>query len=149
MISEESAGAIVFRKEDGKVFFLLLHYPTSAKSKKEFWDLPKGHMEGDEDELSTVRREVEEETGLKDLDFVEGFRQGIKYYFQFQEKKVFKTVIFLLAETKTKEITISHEHVGFKWLTFAEACHQLTYKNAKEILRKANDLINRKFSNGL
>lgn len=53
---------------------------------------------------------------------------------------VFKTVIFFLAETRSKEVTLSEEHVGFIWLPYEEALKKLSYKNAKEILRKANEI---------
>jgi len=138
---EKSAGAVIFRRENNKIYYLLLHYPSSAKAPKEYWDLPKGHIEKGEKEIETVKREVEEETGLKDIEFVEGFKEWIKYFFKFQEKNIFKIVTFLLAETKTKEVKVSFEHVGYEWLSYKEAFEKLTFKNAKEILKKANDYL--------
>lgn len=138
---EKSAGVVIFRREDDKIFYLLLHYPSSAKSKKDYWDFPKGHIEKGEKEIETVKREVGEETGLKDLKFIEGFKEWIKYFFKFKGKNVLKFVTFYLAETKTKEIEISFEHIGYKWLQYEEALEQLTFDNAKEILKKANDYL--------
>ena len=135
---EKSAGAIIFRKENNNFFYLLLHYPSSAKAPKEYWDFPKGHIEKGEDEIKTVKREVEEETGLKDIKIIEGFREWIKYFFKFEGKTVLKFVTFYLAETKTKDVKISGEHVGYKWLPYEDAIEQLTFKNAKEILKKAH-----------
>ena len=54
---------------------------------------------------------------------------------------IFKTVTFYLAQTKTKEVKISFEHKGFKWLRYEEALKQLTFKKAKETLKKANDYL--------
>ena len=141
---EHSAGAIIFRKEEGKNFYLLLHYPSSSKAKKDYWDLPKGHPKKGERESEVIKREVEEETGLKDIKFIEGFKEEIKYFFKFQGQTIFKTVIFYLAETYTKEIRISEEHIGFQWLTFKEAKEQLTFKNAREIIQKADDFLSGK-----
>jgi len=141
---EFSVGAIIFRKEGDKIFYLLLHYPAIARAKKDYWDLPKGHIKKGEKELDAVKREVEEETGLKDIKFIEGFKGEIEYFFKFQGQTIFKTVIFYLAETNTKEIKISGEHIGFKWLTFKEAKEQLTFKNAKEIIQKADNFISGK-----
>lgn len=138
---ERSAGAIIFKKEEGKNFYLLLHYPTGFRTSKDYWDLPKGHIEKDEDEVKTVRREVKEETGLKDIQFIEDFKETIKYFFKAEGKTVLKFVTFYLAETKNKEVKISQEHIGFKWLSFEQALEQLTFKNAKEILKKANDYL--------
>jgi 8-oxo-dGTP pyrophosphatase MutT (NUDIX family) len=138
---EKSAGAVIFRKEDGRPLFLLLHYPSSGKSPRDYWDLPKGHIEKGEKELDTVKREVEEETGLKDLKLIEGFKEWIKYFFVFKGEKIFKIVTFYLAETKTEEVKISSEHIGYKWLPYEEAVNLLTHKNAKDILGKANEYL--------
>lgn len=141
---EKSAGAIIFRKENKKIYYLLLHYPSSAKAPKDYWDLPKGHVEKGEKELDTVRREVEEETGLKDIKFIEGFKEWIKYFFKFRGKNVLKFVTFYLGETKTKTVKVSFEHLGFEWLPYEAALKRLTFKNAKEILQKANDFLSTK-----
>src|SRR4030042_1347279 len=139
---EKSAGAVIFRKEDNKIKYLLLQYPSSTKSPKVYWDLPKGHIEKGEKELDTVKREVEEETGLKDIDFIERFKETIKYFFRWGGKNILKFVTFYLAETDKKEVRISEEHTEFKWLPYEEAIERLSHKNAKEILRKANDFLN-------
>jgi len=138
---EKSAGAVILRREGNKIYYLLLHYPSNAKAPREYWDFPKGHIEKGEKIEETVEREVEEETGLKDIKFVEGFKEWIKYFFKHKGKNVFKIVTFLLAEAETEEVKISPEHIGYKWLPYDEALIQLTFKNAKEILKKANDFL--------
>ncbi len=140
MPKEKSAGAVIFRREDGKIYYLLLHYGAGH------WDFVKGHVEKGESEKETARRETEEETGIKDLKFMEGFKEWIKYFFKksYGKKKgplVFKIVDFFLAETKTKKIKLSFEHQGFKWLPFEEALNQLTFKKAKDILEKAHKFL--------
>lgn len=138
---EKSAGAVIFRKENNKIFYLLLHYPSSAKSTKNYWDLPKGHIEKGEKEIDTAKREVEEETGLKDLKFIDGFEEWIRYFFRFEGKNILKFVTFYLAKTKTKDVKISEEHLGYSWLGYEKALEKLTFKNAKEILQKANEFL--------
>lgn len=141
---EKSAGAVVFRKEGNKIYYLLLHYPSGTRTPRNYWDFPKGHIERGEKEIETVKREVKEETGLEDIKFIEGFKKWVKYFFRFQGKTVFKIVIFYLVETKNKNVKISSEHIGYKWLPYEEALEQLLFKNAKEILKKANDYLNSK-----
>ncbi len=136
---EKSAGAIIFRKNGDKIYYLLLCYPLSARSKKDYWDLPKGHIEDGEKEIDTVRREVKEETGIEDLKFVEGFKEEIKYFFNFQHKIISKTVVFYLAETETKDVEISFEHIDYEWLLYEKAIKQLTFENAKQVLKRANE----------
>jgi bis(5'-nucleosidyl)-tetraphosphatase len=156
---ERSAGAIIFRKESERPLFLLLHYPSrrakrgarrdetkfrrtsGSRTKKEYWDLPKGHIEKGEKPKDTVKREVKEETGLQDIEFLEGFKETIKYFFKWENKNILKFVTFYLAETKTKEIKISGEHIGYEWLPYEEAMERLTFQNAKEILKRANNYL--------
>jgi len=135
MEEERSAGVMVFRKTKEVLYYLLLHYQSGH------WDFIKGNIEEGEALKKTVRRETEEETGIKDIEFVEGYKEKIEYLYQREGKKIYKTVIFFLAETETKEIKTSYEHQGFKWLPYEEALDKLTFKNAKEVLKKANKLI--------
>jgi len=146
---EKSAGAIIFKKEKGGSFYLLLHYPSlSHRSEKNFWDFPKGHIEKGESEIDTVKREIFEETGIKDIEILEGFKETIKYFFKWQGKTVLKFVVFYLAETNQKEISISNEHLDWRWLEFEKAYSLLTHKNSKEILKKADNFL-KKHQKGL
>jgi len=141
---EKSAGAVIFRRENNKIYYLLLHYPSSAKAPKEYWDFPKGHGEKGEKEIDTVKREVKEETNLEDIQFIEGFKEWVKYFFKWEGKTIFKIVTFYLVETETKDIEISGEHLGYEWLPYEKAIEKLTFKNAKEILKRANDFLSEK-----
>lgn len=132
MTSEKSAGVVVFCKENKKNNYLLLHYQLGH------WDLPKGHIEKEEGMLDTAKREVFEETGIKDLEFIDGFKKTIRYFFWFQGKKIFKTVVFYLAQTKSKRIKLSSEHIGYEWLDYEKALKKLTFKNAKDVLKEAH-----------
>ena len=138
---EKSAGAAIFRRENSEIYYLLLRYPSGSINKKNYWDLPKGHIEKGEKIEDTVKREVMEETGLTDIKIAEGFKETIKYYFKSGKENIFKTVVFLLAETEIKKIRISPEHVENKWLNYEEAIKQATFKNAKEIIKKASKVI--------
>ena len=132
---EKSAGAVIFRKEKGKIYYLLLQYGLGH------WGFPKGHIEKGESLEDTVRRETKEETGLEDIEIVDGFKKWIKYFFKLKEKNIFKIVTYLLAETKTKEVKISWEHIGYKWIPYEKALEQLTFKNTKGVLKKANKFL--------
>ena len=135
MIEETSAGIVIFRKEGTKNLFLLLHYPSGH------WDFVKGKMEKGETTHQTAIREAKEETGITDIIFVENFEEWIKYNFKYQGELVQKKVVFFLAETKTKEIKISHEHSGYTWLDYNESMEKTTFDNAKTVLTKAQKIL--------
>jgi bis(5'-nucleosidyl)-tetraphosphatase len=133
MKQEKSAGIIVFRRERQEVAYLILHYDSGH------WDFPKGHIEKNEDEIKAARRELEEETGITEIKIMEGFRENISYYFKDKNKDlIHKQVIFFLAETSEKKVKLSFEHKGFIWLPFKNAYERVTYKNAEELLKKAD-----------
>jgi len=135
MIEETSAGIVLFRKEDSKILFLLLHYPSGH------WDFVKGKMENGESTHETAIREAKEETGITDITFLENFEEWIKYDFQYQGELVHKKVVFFLAETKTKEIMISHEHLDYTWMDYNTSMEKTTFENAKTVLTRAQMLL--------
>lgn len=134
MKHEKSAGAVIFRK-DKEIMYLSLHYEAKH------WDFPKGNVEANETDQETVKREVEEETGIKDIKIVRGFKEKIHYFYKLKNELMSKDVVFYLAKTKTKQIKLSFEHIGSIWLPYDKAIKKLTYKNAKEILKKANEFL--------
>jgi len=135
MIEETSAGIVIFRKEESKILFLLLHYPSGH------WDFVKGKMEKGESTLQTAIRETREETGITDITFTENFEEWIEYNFKYQGELVQKKVVFFLAETKTKEIKISHEHSEYTWIDYNSSMEKTTFDNAKTVLTKAKKLL--------
>ena len=135
MIKETSAGIVLYRKENAKNLFLLLHYPSGH------WDFVKGKMEKNETTHETAIREAEEETGITDITFAENFEEWIEYNFKYKGELVQKKVVFFLAETKTKEIKISHEHSGYTWMDYNLSMEKTTFDNAKTVLTKAEKLL--------
>lgn len=145
MISfEKSVGAVVYRRSDGAVMYLLLHYPSGH------WDFSKGHVEKGEKDEETLRREILEETGISDLAVVSNFSAQIRYFYRAGEEEkqkrkktgksanVMKKVVYYLTETKAKNVKISPEHIGFEWLGYRDALARITYKNGKNVLKKAD-----------
>ena len=135
MIEETSAGMVLFRKEDSKILFLLLHYPSGH------WDFIKGKMEDGESTHETAIREAKEETGITDITFLENFEEWIKYDFQYQGELVHKKVVFFLAEKKTNQVMISNEHIGYTWMDYNTSMEKPTFDNAKTVLTRAQMLL--------
>ena len=134
---ERSAGVVIFREEDNRLVFLLLHYPSGH------WDFVKGRFEKDEEPHQTAIRETKEETGITDLHFVEGLEEKIEYDFQFEGQLIHKKVVFFLAKTSTENVIVSDEHLNYVWLDYENAMKKITYQNAKNVLEKANILLSK------
>ena len=73
MLHEKSCGAIVYRKYHGNTEILLIKHINSGH-----WSFPKGHVEGDETEEETAKREIMEETGI-DVNLDTTFREIVSY----------------------------------------------------------------------
>jgi bis(5'-nucleosidyl)-tetraphosphatase len=139
MLTENSCGAVVFLR-GAEVRYLVLHYEAGH------WDFVKGNVEPGESERETVLRELKEETGIVDAKFIDGFREKISYFYRRQGLTVYKEVVFLLMEAYTEKVTLSFEHIGYEWLRYQEALNRLTFKNARNVLKKANEFLK---ANGL
>src|SRR4030042_4830661 len=104
---EKSAGAVVFRKENNRVLFLLLGYEHKSK----YLGFPRGNIEPGESEKQAAMREIKEETGL-DFRFIEGFRETANWFYRKEGDTVNKSVILFLAEAGPGAEKISEEHVA-------------------------------------
>ncbi|PIR44037.1 hypothetical protein COV23_02065 [Candidatus Wolfebacteria bacterium CG10_big_fil_rev_8_21_14_0_10_31_9] len=144
MEKEISAGIIIYRKTNKGPKFLLLYHGHN------YWNFPKGKLETGqkfieggmvqerEKSFHAAIREVREETGLgrNDLKFFGLFRASEQFTFWRQNKKIFKTVIFYLAETPKKDIKLSSEHEGFGWFSYKEAVKTLGNRKGNQIVLK-------------
>ena len=135
MINEKSAGIVLFRNDSNKNEFLLLNYPQGH------WDFIKGKIEQDEALHETALRETKEETGISNIEFVDGFEESVEYDFRFKKEDIHKKVIFFLAKTDEKNINLSHEHNDYIWLEYDDALKKTTFANAKNVLSKANEFL--------
>ena len=111
-----AAGAVVFRRSDRGIRILLLRAYKN-------WDFPKGLVEPGENELSAAKREVEEETGLADLDYP--FGDDFKETLPYSGNKVAR---YYLAETDAEKLVLPvspelgrPEHHEYRWVSFDEA----------------------------
>ena len=134
MKEEVSAGIILFNDNESRKF-LLLNYPSKH------WDFVKGKMENGETTHETALRETKEETGITDVEFLDGFEEEIEYYFRAENQDIHKKVIFFLGKTKTLDIILSHEHLDFIWLDYDNALNKITYENAKNLLKKSKKFL--------
>ncbi|MDX1442152.1 MAG: NUDIX domain-containing protein [Gammaproteobacteria bacterium] len=113
-----SAGAIIVRRSENGLLFLLLRAFRH-------WDFPKGMVEEGETPLEGACREVEEETGIDQLDF----RWGEEFY-ESPPYNRGKVARYYLAETAQADVELKPnpetgrtEHVEWDWVSFEQAWH--------------------------
>ena len=133
---ETSAGGIVFRLERGKPRYLLIR--DSYRN----WGFPKGHLEPGEEPETAAIREVGEETGLRSL-LLRGLIDTIDWDFRFRGQSIHKVCHFFLMESRRSR-TLPQRAEGItacRWMSFDEAQRRISYRNAREILRRAPDMV--------
>lgn len=134
--AETSAGGIVFRLASGEPRYLLIR--DSYRN----WGFPKGHLEAGEQPAAAAVREVGEETGLKDLA-IRGLVDTIEWDFRFRGHLIHKVCHFFLMETGRSRTSPQRAEgiTACRWSTFKEAQRMVAYRNAREVLRRAHDMI--------
>ena len=135
MITEKSCGAVVFTKIDGEIKYLMV------KNLSGFYGFPKGHVEDNENELETATREIFEETGLRNLNFIEGFKD--EDLFPSPQKKVgLKQVVYFLAEFFNQQIVCPKQEIlDAKLLDYQSAINIIKHDSTKRILTHANNFL--------
>ena len=126
----------MFRRDGGEARYLLIR--DSYRN----WGFPKGHIEvGEPAEVAAVR-EVGEETGLKNLA-IRGLVDTIEWEFRFRGHPIHKTCHFFLMETpRSKTSPLRAEGItACRWTSYAEAERLVSYRNAREVLRRARHMI--------
>lgn len=129
---QTSAGVVLYRHDSLDNLFLLLKYPAGH------WDFAKGHREVGETNRQTAVREVEEETGIKDVVFVRGFKKRILYSYNYAGRTMRKQVIFFLGRTLKEDVHLSNEHLDYVWLNYEDSLQRVTFGNARRILISAH-----------
>ena len=129
-----SCGVIIFHIYKSEPQYLLVKYPT-------YWGFVRGRVEPGEKEELTAFREALEEASLSNIVFIPRFREVASYYFKRNNEVIRKDDVYLLAKTNTWNIHISHEHENIKWCSYEEAIKLMRIKAIREILTKANYLI--------
>lgn len=144
-IHERSAGVIPFRTEGHQLLYLVLHSAT-VRNPRAKWEFPKGGMEAGETTRQTAAREFQEETGLSEWSFREGFERSLSYTYIRRGRKVIKMVTYYLAEVRdASALTRSDEHVEDPfghwsyWGTFEEVSRLLYHAKIRQVFAEADE----------
>jgi 8-oxo-dGTP pyrophosphatase MutT (NUDIX family) len=140
--SDSAAGVIVFHNQpDDTPAYLII------KNSENYWEFPKGHPHPGETWKQTARRELEEETGIYDIELIPSFSRQIRYFYRDGRKRIIdKTVCFALAQTGATRVVLSHEHSQGEFLPFEKAMRKLTHAGTRALLRDADEFIKQHLS---
>ncbi|KPJ58274.1 MAG: hypothetical protein AMJ42_03580 [Deltaproteobacteria bacterium DG_8] len=142
-VFDVSAGGVIYRIKDREVMVCLIK--TLPKG---HWQLPKGLIDKSESLEEAALREVKEETGLDGIS--EGRVDKIDYWFWLKEgdEKVrhHKIVYFYLIRYKGG-FTKDHDQEVAEacWFPFDKALDRISFKSEREIVQKAEKMLEKKF----
>lgn len=138
LYDERSAGGIVYRQENGRIYWLVIQ--TQSKDKKMVYKFPKGHLRQGEFLKRAAEREVEEEGKIKARVVT---KIGSKnYILAGRFKRITKKVTFFLmkyVEPSRLKHFDGETILGQEWLEFEEAMEKLAYESEKGFLKKAKE----------
>lgn len=135
-IKNRSAGVVVLKNNNDEFQVLFMRAYS-------YWDFPKGKIEEGEDKLQAALREVSEEAGLTNLNFLWG-------YASFETppySKIKKTATYFIAESPTDKVIMGineklgrAEHDEYCWLSFDKA-RRLASPRILDVLNWAEKII--------
>jgi len=138
IVREPTSGGIVFRfTNDQKDIEILL-----IQDAKERWTIPKGHIEPGETAKMTARREIEEETGLKNVSVLSWLGK-IHFKYRRQDKLVLMTTqIYLVQALDHNESPMKEKWMrGIQWFSFNDALNVIEYEDIERLILLAKKKI--------
>lgn len=130
VVRETASGGIIYRKNDrGKVEILLIQ---DAKNR---WTIAKGHIEEGESPDETARREITEETGLKEMN-IHAWLGKIEFRYRRGESLVLISQHVYLVEAlgDTDDLHKEDWMNGIKWFPATEAFDIIEYDDIGKLI---------------
>ncbi len=135
-INTRSAGGIIFNNK-GEV--------AIVSQRGTSWSLPKGHIEEGEDALTAAKREIYEETGLTQLDYIKEVGSYSRYKIgkdgkdDMSEMKTITLFLFRTNETVLKPV--DSDNPVAEWVDPSKAAEMLTHaKDAEFVFSVLKDI---------
>lgn len=140
MREEERVCIVLYRYAGGHPRYAVLRRVKNWDG----WELPKGRMEGNAEE--TARLELEEETGIDELESLEPFDHELEWTYREEGEEVHVTCHCFVAQApEDARIDVGNnpdgEHEEGYFLNFRDARDILTYEDQRELLEAVHRVL--------
>ena len=138
MTQDFAYGGVVFKIDEDSLKVLLVKKPHFTS-----WDLPKGHKNEEESDEEGALRELQEETGYRNIKFL-GEPIVVKYEVEKESGKIEKIVTFFIGEHEGEESPqanpdddMDEQGMIVEWVPVEEALESVTFPPFKSALEQA------------
>ncbi len=127
--------AILFKRADGKIQYLLL---KRIPRRGGFWQPITGGLEEGETKIEALKREIREETGIKNIiKIIEDV-----HYYEILDPHLVKEYVFGVEVSSDEEVVLDgKEHSEFKWCNYQEALRLMKWKENRDALKKLDRIL--------
>ena len=130
VIDTYSAGGVVLNSK-GQI--LVVNQASDS------WSLPKGHIDEGEDAMQAARREIFEESGIKQLEYIKEL--GTYRRFRMKHGKMDKTqrkniTMFLFKTTETELRPVDPENPEARWVDKDKVSELLSFAKDREFFER-------------
>jgi bis(5'-nucleosidyl)-tetraphosphatase len=135
-VKDQSFGIIPIQIYLGEVQFLLVQHHAGH------WAFPKGHAENGETDIQTAMRELHEETGISEVQLLDGICLTENYLFKRSTQTIAKTVRYFIGMVKQRDVRIQVAEIkAYKWVNFEKALGLITFVESRRIITEAHDYL--------
>jgi len=124
----------LIENKEGRILLLKADVSKHRKNREPYWDIPGGRISEGQTVIQTLRREIEEETGITELEGYEFFTAVVSNHeIPFDERLLgLALMIYKVKVPQGSKVSLSEEHVAYEWVDRAEAKKRLAHKYPKE-----------------
>jgi len=114
---------------------LLADVSTHRKNIEPYWDIPGGRIEEGDDVITTLRREINEETSIKQIGdpvFVTSVVSNHEIPIDDSRMAGLILMVYKVNIPTNSKVLISEEHSAYEWVDKTEAADRLKHKYPAE-----------------
>lgn len=133
----------LIRNKEGNILLLQVNKDIlKGYSGEPYWDIPGGRIQKNQTVEETLKREVEEETGIKEILSISKLDMVLsKIRIPIAESSVgLILAVYICTVADNTEIKLSEEHTSFGWFKPQEASKLLEIKYPIEFCEKISKL---------
>ena len=126
-----------YHQMDGAIQFLILKR-NKDKLYEHLWQGVAGKIEKGEKAWQTAIRELKEETALNPKKMF--VADHVSHFYETHVDRINLVPVFGI-EVDSKDVTLSDEHIDYKWLDFEEAFDTLIWNGQKQALKTVYNML--------